>query len=119
MKRIVPFSLAVVSFGMLLTACGGTHGLRDNVPKLSSHTDKSVTAYAECASGKWKVLAPAVSVTNKDGAASISATGDKDGARELLDVTPDATGAQVVMYEDQNAKKDYDVHYREEANGCL
>jgi hypothetical protein len=119
MKRIAPFSLAVVSIAAMLAACGGTHGLRDNVPKLSSHTDKSATAYAECASGKWRALAPAVNVTSKDDVTSISATGDKDGARELLDVTTDGTGAQVVMYENQNAKKDYDVHYREEANGCL
>lgn len=119
MKRIAPFSLAVVSIGALLAACGGTHGLRDNVPKLSSHTDKNVVAYTECATGKWKALAPAVSSVSKDDAAHISATGDKDGARELLDVTADGTGAQVVMYESQNPKKDYNAHYREEANGCL
>lgn len=110
--------LTLISACALLAACGGTHGLRDNTPKLSSHTDKNVSSYVECAHGKWTALAANASASNKDESGHVSAT-DKNGAHELLDVTANGSGAQVTMYERQSPKKDYDSRYREEAISCL
>ena len=113
MKRLI-----LVSACALLTACGGTHGLRGDLPDLSSHTDKSVTDYVECVRAKWAALSNDASVQSKDAEAHLSAT-DKNGARELLDVTANGKGAQAIMYERQSSKKTYDPQYRDAATSCL
>ncbi|WP_426702896.1 hypothetical protein ACPPVV_07845 [Rhodanobacter sp. Col0626] len=113
MKRLVLIGVCTV-----LSACGGTHGLRDENPNLSSHTDKNVASYVECARAKWAALSPAAAGSSKGEEGHVSAT-DKEGAHELLDVTSDGKGAQVTMYERQNMKKNYNSRYREEAISCL
>jgi hypothetical protein len=113
MKRLV---LMFTCLG--LAACGGTHGLRDDVPKLSSHTDKDVATYVECVRAKWTALSAKVDGSSKEGEGRVSAT-DKNGNRELLSLAADGKGAQVTMYERQSNGKDYNSHYRDEAVSCL
>jgi hypothetical protein len=109
--------LAIAACSVLLTACGGTHGLRDSTPKMSSRTTKDVPTYLECVRAKWSGSAEA-SVSNKKEEGSLSAS-DKTGAHELLHVTADGTGALVTMYERQSDKKDYNSAYRDGAVSCL
>lgn len=109
--------LAIATCCVLLTACGGTHGLRDTTPKLSSRTNKDIPTYLECVRAKWAETAQ-VSMSNKDQTGTLSGN-DKAGAHELLNVTADGTGALVMMYESQDAKKDYNFAYRDAAVSCL
>lgn len=113
MKRLI-----LVSACALLAACGGTHGLRDGLPDLSSHSDKNVADYVECVRAKWATLSNNASVEHKDAEAHLSAS-DNNGARELLDVTADGKGVQAIMYESHSSKKEYDPHYRDAATSCL
>jgi hypothetical protein len=113
MKRL----LATISLCALLTACGGTHGLRDTTPKLSSRTNKDIPTYLECVRAKWAETAE-VSMSHKDQSGTLSGN-DKQGAHELISVTSDGTGALVVMYEGQNDKKEYNSAYRDAAVSCL
>ncbi|HEY2623407.1 hypothetical protein [Dyella sp. Tek66A03] len=109
--------LAIAVCSVLLTACGGTHGLRDSTPKMSSRTTKDVPTYLECVRAKWAESAQ-VSLSNKKEEGTLSAN-DKAGAHELLDVKADGTGALVTMYEHQGEKKDYNSAYRDAAVSCL
>ncbi|HET6552039.1 MAG TPA: hypothetical protein VFG49_00745 [Dyella sp.] len=109
--------LAIATCCALLTACGGTHGLRDTTPKMSSRTNKDIPTYLECVRAKWAESGEA-SVSNKKEDGSVSAN-DKAGAHELVTVTADGTGAQVMMYESQDFKKDYNSAYRDAAVSCL
>lgn len=109
--------LAITAGCLLLTACGGTHGLRDTTPKMSSRTNKDIPTYLECVRAKWAETAE-VSVSNKKEEGSVSGN-DKAGAHELVTVTADGTGAQVMMYESQDIKKDYNSAYRDAAVSCL
>lgn len=113
MKQLI----AIAACGVLLTACGGVHGLRDTTPKMSSRTNKDVSTYLECVRAKWSETTQ-VSLSDKKDEGTLSAT-DKTGARELLSVTPDGTGAQVMMYETQDTKKAYNSAYRDAAVSCL
>jgi hypothetical protein len=113
MKRL----LATLSLCALLTACGGTHGLRDTTPKMSSRTNKDIPTYLECVRAKWAETAEA-SASHKDQSGTVSAN-DKQGAHELVSVTADGTGALVMMYESQDLKKDYNPAYRDAAVSCL
>ncbi|WP_243050139.1 hypothetical protein [Dyella sp. RRB7] len=113
MKQLI----AIATCCALLTACGGTHGLRDSTPKLSSKTNKDIPTYLECVRAKWAETAE-VSMSHKDQAGTLSGN-DKAGAHELLNVTADGTGAQVMMYERQDVKKDYNSAYRDAAVSCL
>ncbi|MHA6203012.1 hypothetical protein ACXU4B_01140 [Dyella soli] len=109
--------LLAISACALLVACGGTHGLRDSTPKLSSRTNKDIPTYLECVRAKWAGSAE-VSASSKSDEGSLSAN-DKSGAHELVTVTADGTGAQVMMYESQNAKAAYNPAYRDAAVSCL
>lgn len=109
--------LAIATCCALLAACGGVHGLRDTTPKMSSRTNKDIPTYLECVRAKWSGTAQ-VGGSDKKDEGTLSAT-DKARARELLSVTPDGTGAQVMMYESQDAKKDYNPAYRDAAVSCL
>lgn len=113
MKQI----FAIATCCLLLAACGGTHGLRDTTPKMSSRTNKDIPTYLECVSTKWATTAQ-TSASHKDESGTLSGS-DKDGARELVTVTADGTGAQVMMYETQNMKKTYNPAYRDAAVSCL
>ncbi|WP_114238296.1 hypothetical protein [Dyella sp. C9] len=113
MKQLI----AIATCCVLLTACGGVHGLRDTTPKMSSRTNKDIPTYLECVRAKWDGMGQ-VSLENKKEEGTLSAT-DKAGARELISVTPDGTGAQVMMYETQDLKKDYNPAYRDAAVSCL
>lgn len=108
---------AIAACCALLTACGGTHGLRDTTPKMSSRTNKDIPTYLECVRAKWAETAEA-SASHKDQSGTVSAN-DKAGAHELVEVTADGTGAQVMMYETQDIKKDYNSAYRDAAVSCL
>ena len=109
--------LLAISACALLVACGGTHGLRDSTPKLSSRTNKDISTYLECVRGKWAGSAEA-SVSTKGDTGSLSAN-DKSGAHELITATADGTGAQVMMYEKQDIKAAYNPAYRDAAVSCL
>ena len=109
--------LAIAACALLLTACGGTHGLRDSTPKMSSRTTKDVATYLECVRAKWAGSAE-VSMSNKKEEGTLSAN-DKTGVHALLNATADGTGALVTMYERQNDKKDYNSSYRDAAVSCL
>lgn len=113
MKQLI----AIATCCALLTACGGTHGLRDTTPKLSSRTNKDIPTYLECVRAKWAETAE-VSMSHKDESGTLSGN-DKAGAHEMLDVTADGTGALVRMYETQDTKKDYNFAYRDAAVSCL
>jgi hypothetical protein len=108
---------AIAACCALLTACGGVHGLRDTTPKMSSRTNKDIPTYLECVRAKWAETAEA-SASHKEQSGTVSAS-DKAGARELVEVTADGTGAQVMMYETQDIKKDYNPAYRDAAVSCL
>ena len=112
MKRL----LATISLCALISACG-SYGLRDTTPKLSSRTNKDIPTYLECVRAKWAETAE-VSASHKDQSGSLSGS-DKAGAHELIELTADGTGAQVMMYETQNLKKDYNSAYRDAAVSCL
>lgn len=109
--------IAIATCSLLLAACGGTHGLRDTTPKLSSRTNKDIPTYLECVRAKWAETAE-VSASHKDQSGELSGN-DKQGAHELINVTADGTGAQVMMYETQALKKDYNPAYRDAAVSCL
>lgn len=109
--------IAIATCSLLLAACGGTHGLRDTTPKLSSRTNKDIPTYLECVRAKWAETAE-VSTSHKDQSGELSGN-DKQGAHELINVTADGTGAQVMMYETQALKKDYNPAYRDAAVSCL
>ncbi|URX61928.1 hypothetical protein KR767_18035 [Luteibacter anthropi] len=107
----------VASVACILLAGCATSGLKDSLPKLSSKTTKNVGDYVQCVIPKWQAL-------SKD--ANGSAKGDKgvvtsndDGKHERLEVTASGSGAQVVMYELQKGKGDYEGRFREEAISCL
>jgi len=108
--------LAIATSCVLLAACG-SYGLRDTTPKMSSRTNKDIPTYLECVRAKWAETAE-VSVSHKDQSGTLSGS-DKQGAHELIEMTADGTGAQVVMYETQNVKKDYNSTYRDAAVSCL
>ena len=108
--------LLAISACALLVACG-THGLRDTTPKLSSRTNKDIPTYLECVRAKWAGSAEA-SVSTKGDSGSVSAN-DKSGAHELITLTADGTGAQVMMYEKQDLKTPYNPAYRDAAVSCL
>ncbi|MDI3261600.1 MAG: hypothetical protein QJR11_02180 [Fulvimonas sp.] len=101
----------------LLAACAG-RGLHDTTPKLSSHTGKNVAAYAECIRGRWDGLGVKTEASIKDQEARLFAR-DDSGARELIELSADGSGAQVVMYETQDTDKKYDARYRDAAIACL
>lgn len=109
--------LAIATCCAMLTACGGTHGLRDTTPKMSSRTNKDIPTYLECVRAKWAETAEA-SASHKDQSGTVSAN-DKAGAHELIEVTADGTGGLVMMYESQDTKKDYNSAYRDAAVSCL
>ncbi len=109
--------LAIAACSVLLTACGGVHGLRDSTPKMSSRTTKDVPTYLECVHAKWAETAQ-VSMSNKKEGGTLSAS-DKTGVHALLNVTADGTGALVTMYERQSEKKDYNSSYRDASVSCL
>lgn len=113
MKQLI----AIATSCALLAACGVAHGLRDTTPKMSSRTNKDIPTYLECVRGKWAGTAE-VSESHKDQSGELTGK-DKDGAHELISVTADGTGAQVMMYETQNPKKDYNSAYRDAAVSCL
>ncbi|WP_243039820.1 hypothetical protein [Dyella sedimenti] len=113
MKRFLASSLCI-----LLAACGGMHGMRDNLPKMSSRTNKDIPTYLECVHAKWAEMGE-VSLSDKKKEEGTLTGSNKEGAREMLSVTPDGTGAQVMMYETQNPKKDYNPAYRDAAVSCL
>lgn len=108
---------AIATCCAILTACGGMHGLRDTTPKMSSRTNKDIPTYLECVRAKWAETAEA-SASHKDQSGELTGR-DKSGAHELISVTADGTGAQVMMYETQNDKKDYNPAYRDAAVSCL
>jgi|SRR4051812_39383012 outer membrane murein-binding lipoprotein Lpp len=111
MKHVLAIAATV-----LLAGCA-TSGMKDTLPKLSSKTGKSVTAYVQCVEPKWQALAPGAKGSAKDDAGVVTAS--KDGAHERLEVKATGSGAQVVMYEMQKVKSDYDSRYRDEAISCL
>jgi hypothetical protein len=100
----------------VLAGCA-TSGLTDTLPKLSSKTGKSVTAYVQCVEPKWQALTKDAKGNAKDDKGRITA--NDDGKHELLDVTASGAGALVVMHEMQGRKGDYDSRYRDEAISCL
>lgn len=100
----------------LLAGCA-TSGMTDTLPKLSSKTGKSVTAYVQCVEPKWQALAKDAKGEAKDDKGRLTA--NDDGKHERLDVTASGAGAQVVMYEMQKTKGDYDGRFRDEAISCL
>ncbi|MET4675113.1 hypothetical protein [Luteibacter sp. ME-Dv--P-043b] len=112
MKYVLAIAACVV-----LAGCA-TSGMTDTLPKLSSKTSKSVTAYVQCVEPKWQALAKDAKGNAKDDEGRVTA--NADGKHERLDVTANGSGAQVVMYEIQKAKSgDYDSRFRDEAIACL
>lgn len=111
MKHVL--AIAACTF---LAGCA-TSGMTDTLPKLSSKTGKSVTAYVQCVEPKWQALDSGAKGTAKDDEGRLTA--NKDGTHERLDVKANGSGAQVVMYELQKGKGDYDGRYRDEAISCL
>ncbi|RDI98073.1 hypothetical protein DVT68_13400 [Dyella solisilvae] len=113
MKQLI----AIATFAVLLTACGGLHGLRDTTPKMSSRTNKDVATYLQCVRAKWSETAQVGGSEGKQ-ESTLTAT-NKAGANMLLIVTQDGTGAQVIMHETQDPKKEYNSAYRDAAVACL
>jgi len=111
MKHVLAIAATV-----LLAGCA-TSGMKDTLPKLSSKSDKSVTAYVQCVLPKWQALAPDAKGDAKEDKGTVNAS--KDGAYERLQITASGSGSQVVMYELQKTKGDYNGSYREEAISCL
>ena len=104
--------------GCILLAGCATSGMKDTLPKLSSKTGKSVTAYVQCVEPKWQALSKSAKGDAKDESGRVTA--NDDGKHERLDVTASGSGAQVVMYEIQKVKGgEYDDRYRSEAISCL
>ncbi|MDF3981609.1 hypothetical protein P3W24_06485 [Luteibacter sp. PPL201] len=112
MKYVVLASAACLA----LAGCA-TSGMKDTLPKLSSKTDKNVAAYVQCVVPKWQALAKDAKGDAKDDAGTVTA--NDNGKHERLDVKANGAGAQVVMYELQNGKDDYDSRFRDEAISCL
>lgn len=100
----------------LLAGCA-TSGMTDTLPKLSSKTGKNVADYVQCVTPKWVALDSGAKGNAKEDEGRV--TSDKDGAHERLDVKSNGSGAQVVMYEIQKGKGEYDGRYRDEAISCL
>ncbi|MET0937171.1 MAG: hypothetical protein ABWX83_14345 [Luteibacter sp.] len=111
MKHVLAIAASV-----LLAGCA-TSGMKDTLPKLSSKTAKSVTAYVQCVEPKWQALSPDAKGSAKEDAGTVTA--NKDGAHERLEVKANGSGALVVMYELQKVKSDYNSSYRDEAISCL
>jgi hypothetical protein len=111
MKHVLAIAATV-----LLAGCA-TSGMKDTLPKLSSKSDKTVTAYVQCVLPKWQALAPDAKGDAKEDKGTVTAS--KDGAYERLEIKANGSGSQVVMYELQKAKGDYDSSYRDEAISCL
>jgi hypothetical protein len=111
MKHVLAIAAAV-----LLAGCA-TSGMKDTLPKLSSKSDKTVTAYVQCVVPKWQALSPDAKGDAKDDKGTVTAS--KDGAHERLEVKANGSGSQVVMYELQKVKSDYNSSYRDEAISCL
>jgi len=111
MKHVLAIAATV-----LLAGCA-TSGMKDTLPKLSSKSDKTVTAYVQCVLPKWQALAPDAKGDAKEDKGTVNAS--KDGAYERLEITASGSGSQVVMYELQKVKGDYNGSYREEAISCL
>ncbi|TCV93281.1 hypothetical protein EC912_105141 [Luteibacter rhizovicinus] len=113
MKHVLAIAACVA-----LAGCA-TRGMTDTLPKLSSHTSKSVQAYVQCVEPKWQAITPNAKGNSKDDEGRITADDSKSSAHERIDVKASGAGAQVVMYEIQKGKGDYDGRYREEAISCL
>ena len=111
MKHVLAIAATV-----LLAGCA-TSGMKDTLPKLSSKSDKTVTAYVQCVLPKWQALAPDAKGDAKEAKGTVTAS--KDGAYERLEITANGSGSQVVMYELQKPKTDYNSSYRDEAISCL
>jgi hypothetical protein len=111
MKHVLAIAATV-----LLAGCA-TSGMKDTLPKLSSKSDKTVTAYVQCVLPKWQALAPDAKGDAKEDKGTVNAS--KDGAYERLEITASGSGSQVVMYELQKVKGDYNSSYRDEAISCL
>jgi len=112
MKHVLAFAACA-----LLAGCASS-GLKDSLPKLSSKTGKSVTAYVQCVEPKWQALAKNAKGEAKDDEGRVTA--NDDGKHERLDVTANGAGAQVVMHEIQKNKGgEYDSRFRDEAISCL
>jgi len=102
MKHVLAFAACT-----LLAGCA-TSGLKDSLPKLSSKTGKSVTAYVQCVEPKWQALAKDAKGDAKDDEGRVTA--NDDGKHERL----------VVMHEIQKTKGgEYDSRFRDEAISCL
>jgi len=112
MKYVVLASAAC----LVLAGCA-TSGMKDTLPKLSSKTDKNVSAYVQCIVPKWQALSKDAKGDAKDDKGTVTA--NDDGKHERLEIHANAAGAQVVMYELQKGKGDYDGRFREEAIACL
>jgi len=101
----------------VLAGCASS-GLKDTLPKLSSKTGKSVSAYVQCVEPKWQALAKNAKGEAKDEEGRVTA--NDDGKYERLDVTANGAGALVVMHEMQKTKGgEYDSRFRDEAISCL
>lgn len=112
MKHVLAFAACT-----LLAGCASS-GLKDSLPKLSSKTGKSVTAYVQCVEPKWQALAKNAKGDAKDDEGRVTA--NDDGKHERLDVTANGAGALVVMHEIQKTKGgEYDSRFRDEAISCL
>ncbi|WP_213947282.1 hypothetical protein [Luteibacter sp. dw_328] len=111
MKHVLAIAATV-----LLAGCA-TSGMKDTLPKLSSKSDKTVTAYVQCVLPKWQALAPDAKGDAKDAKGTVTAS--KDGSYERLEITANGSGSQVVMYELKKPKSDYNSSYRDEAISCL
>jgi len=112
MKHVLAIAVCTV-----LAGCA-TSGMKDTLPKLSSKTGKSVTAYVQCVEPKWQALSKSAKGDAKEESGRVTA--NDDGKHERLDVTASGAGAQVVMYEIQKVKGgEYDDRYRSEAISCL
>ncbi|QDE39611.1 hypothetical protein FIV34_10545 [Luteibacter pinisoli] len=103
--------------GCILLAGCATSGMKDTLPKLSSKTGKNVPAYVQCVVPKWQALSKDAKGDAKDDKGVV--TSNDDGKHERLEVTANASGAQVVMFEMQKGKGDYDGRFRDEAISCL
>ncbi|KAF1009209.1 MAG: hypothetical protein GAK28_00842 [Luteibacter sp.] len=107
----------VASVACLLIAGCATSGMKDSLPKLSSKTGKSVADYVQCVEPKWQAISKDAKGSAKDDKGVV--TSNDDGKHERLEVTANGSGAQVVMYELQKGKGDYEGRFREEAISCL
>ena len=111
MKHVLAIAACTV-----LAGCA-TSGMKDTLPKLSSKTGKSVSAYVQCVEPKWQALSKDAKGEAKEEKGYVTA--NDDGKHERLEITASGSGAQVVMYELQKTKGDYDSRFRDEAISCL